>query len=80
MPASASSLRGALASLLLSSAVAPGPEFSFEKFKDTYVRDGTGPSLPARARSTGQPAAADLPLLLPRAGAPSRRPQVQPRA
>eukprot|EP01045_Picozoa_sp_COSAG04_P027865 COSAG04_NODE_4176_length_2252_cov_21.631677_2_plen_377_part_00 len=47
MPASPSCLRGALVPLLLSSAVAPGPEFSFEKFKDTYVRDGTGPpSLP----------------------------------
>ena len=57
MPAAASCLRGALVSLLLSSAVAPGPEFSFEKFKDTYVRDGTvPPRFPARARSTGQPA------------------------
>ena len=52
MPASASCLRGSLVSLLLSSAVAPGPEFSFEKFKDTYVRDGTVPlaSPPAPAR------------------------------
>ena len=53
MPASASCLRGSLVSLLLSSAVAPGPEFSFEKFKDTYVRDGTVPPLaspPAPAR------------------------------
>ena len=56
MPASASCLRGALASLLLSSAVAPGPEFSFEKFKDTYVRDGTGPRFPpAPARQGNQP-------------------------
>ena len=82
MPAAASCLRGALVSLLLSSAVAPGPEFSFEKFKDTYVRDGTVPLAPppAPARQGSQPAAADLPLLLPRARAPSRRPQVQPRA